>query len=438
MKSTGKSSPNRQSDDTLIYIFLLFLVAAIVAVAVYYFAGGGNSNQQTVDNIDYEEALGARKEEPKPGDISKLLIDNKSRVKTVRRGLNSVNKNLSPKQREEIERELKEDEQLHLIDIAKNVDFSKWTQEEINSFYALLYEQGKTLVRLKAKVSGNKSYQELRKQWLITQRNWEIPPHELKEIDARLKKLIATWYNRFMDNKLFPENGEVRDWEYLRPVLIKGQKVDPDSPANISYFKKVHELVDKDGSKKIVDLRAPVVRVDFQGYDGFLTPEDEKGSSEGSTTLGITLTKDEIMNWGWEAQENGQVLGENRCLFLENNYRPIKIRLKKILFFNREGYDEWINGVSQKDQKTSHNYFDISWDQVVETIAHELAHAVINSLQPNKSQKLNEYGSSYWGERGGGHGELHDNFQKRIEGMMKESSEFQEFETWWKRGKKNG
>jgi hypothetical protein len=209
-----------------------------------------------------------------------------------------------------------------------------------------------------------------------------------------------------MDNELKGEEKKLR--QHIKPILIKGQPASINNPADIDYFKREHILTDKKTRKEsLVDLRQPL-KINFQGYAGFLTPEDEKNSSEGKTTLGVTISSPLIFF--------GE---ENKCEIFNDNQRSIVIKLKKELFLNREGYDELLVKVYKlANGGYGRSYYDISFEEVVETIAHELAHAVVNSIQ-----------SSYEGEKKGGHGKLHDEITERMEEMIRKSSEFSEFET---------
>ncbi|CAG8527376.1 9708_t:CDS:2 [Ambispora gerdemannii] len=117
----------------------------------------------------------------------------------------------------------------------------------------------------------------------------------------------------------------------------------------------------KDGSLSHLDLTQPF-QIKFRGYTGFLKPEDSKKSKEGTETFGLTLSEEKV---------------------------------------------------------TSRTYHDICFEEVVETIAHELAHAVVNSIR-----------TSYEGEEKGGHGRLFHDLMERIEKMMRKTSEFSDFKDW--------
>ena len=125
-------------------------------------------------------------------------------------------------------------------------------------------------------------------------------------------------------------------------------------------------------------------------------------------TLGVTLSSEPIIL----KDEKNQ--NEFKCFF--QNIRSISIKLSKELFFNRLGYNVWVNQLNERENLTT----DISFDQVIETIAHELSHAVVNSIH-------GEYFGEYDGKRG--HGKIHDDFTRRIEKMIKEDIDFLEFKT---------
>ncbi|CAJ0837228.1 3322_t:CDS:2 [Entrophospora sp. SA101] len=59
------------------------------------------------------------------------------------------------------------------------------------------------------------------------------------------------------------------------------------------------------------------------------------------------------------------------------------------------------------------NYSDISWETLTETIAHELAHAIVNTLMYDGKPMLDD----------GGHGPLHDDFTHRMKVMIEKTPE---------------
>jgi hypothetical protein len=137
---------------------------------------------------DYTE-LGNRVVAPDVKETSKLLSDNRSREKTIRRLLNSKNrrKELPPSEKEAIRKEL--DEKISATNkIVGSVDLNTVGSEFLADIYSRLYEQGKTLIELKTRVCDDISYEELKKQLDVTQKKWQIPFAEEQEIRQRMNE----------------------------------------------------------------------------------------------------------------------------------------------------------------------------------------------------------------------------------------------------------
>jgi len=99
--------------------------------------------------------------------------------------LASSNKNFSSSQRREIEKELNNTKS-PISDFLNNNDFlNELDEATLSIVYSQLYEQGKTLTRLKTKIGGGKSYEKLIKEKFI-QDTWEITPAEKAEIQTKL------------------------------------------------------------------------------------------------------------------------------------------------------------------------------------------------------------------------------------------------------------
>jgi len=103
--------------------------------------------------------------------------------------------------------------------------------------------------------------------------------------------------------------------------------------------------------------------------------------------------------------------GSTSCCW---THRRISIKLRPELFYFR--HDSWVNTEPGKPPQIK-----LGWKELIETIAHELAHAVINTiLIDDKVAKLDE----------GGHGALHDKFTDEIEKMIKTSDEYTNFKKY--------
>lgn len=273
--------------------------------------------------------------------------------------------------------------------------------DDLTKIYNLLYEQGKILWDLKEEARDEATYDELKFQLDTEQGNWQIPSTEEQEINEKMNNWITSWYNQFM-------KGQKREW--VKPLHIKGRKIDDPTEEDIAFFKNEPQF----------DIPKSPPPINFRGYTGFLDEQGLKNSAEGKTAVGVTNSK-VFANQGWTESDGS--LDECTYVIKENE---IEIKLKQELFFNRLGHDEWISKVTKKGNSWSWNSLDISFDQAVETIAHELSHAVINSTIVD-----------YKGEEGGGHGILHREKERQIEEMMRNSPEFSEFEAWWNEPRPN-
>jgi hypothetical protein len=195
----------------------------------------------------------------------------------------------------------------------------------------------------------------------------------------------------------------------------------------------------------------------FKGFDRFLTEEDEeeREQKEGKITLGLTssgpddespdylkpcwdgeVIRTAIMTFNVGKKKFPRVIpykfspnSPNPIYVLTTN-RFIDIRLKKEFLFNR-GEEEWDEWIEVNPEKNTFLSTDISWENVLETIAHELAHAVINKMMENYDQWQRATGIPGDGK---GHGELHTAYTQEIEALIKDHPKGKEFEKWWKKG----
>jgi len=157
-----------------------------------------------------------------------------------------------------------------------------------------------------------------------------------------------------------------------------------------------------------------------------LTEKDKDNSGEGKEVFGLTKSEDRMFFYpdGATLDEKGEnpigliPSGFYLVKVFKDNCLKIKIGLEKKLFFNRLGHDEWLVKVKEKGTRS---YFDIHFEDVVDTIAHELAHAIVNTTRKD-----------YQGQEGGGHGRFFYKIMNQIEEMIKNSpdSNFKEFEEW--------
>ncbi|CFW92930.1 protein of unknown function [endosymbiont DhMRE of Dentiscutata heterogama] len=412
MKDTGSNSRknSQQSNDTLIYILLILLLALLIGGLGYWWWQRSHPKNNWV--YDYESALGKSTDTPKVEDLKRLILGNRERWKTVNRFLNDKMKSrkLTDKEKAEIREELK-GVNMKADEILKEQKLSELDPSTIPQFYKHFYEQGKMLVRARTKASVNRTKEELRRQ-LEIQEKWSISEAEGKEINKQMKVWIDKWYNQ-AKKEIMPKYESKGKWPRNRnflPEKIKGKKVSgyPPPDATFNFFLDVNNMNRSGGQELIVLFQKPF-QVNYIGYDGFLTSEDKENTEEGEL-FGITdygkLEGDE-----WNDGTSYRAWGKG------DNIKPIRIRLKKEIFFNRLGHEEWL---TKLDEKGTRFYDDICFEALVDTIAHELAHAIVATFE-----------FRYEGEEEGGHGKLFYDICKEIEEMVRADPKFEEFEKWW-------
>lgn len=437
MKNIDKNSllnkENNQNDNTLLYVLLLIAFAVLVGGLVWWFFQSRNKTPQW--NHDYEAVLGKKKTTPSTAEeVSKLVAENRDRIKTAKRVLAGEIKGrtLTKEQKKEVESELKNVRE-DVIDFFRGKDLKsleKNDPESLANIYSLLYEQGEVSVRLKDKTSVFRSPEELKRHEKL-QSEWSeqgITEEEEVEIKKVMDEWITKWYNQARAELIGLEPGKY-------PLLVDGALMtwkDEKKLAEPIKLKKPYTYDGKNKVEKTTDF-SPPLDVKFKGYYGFLTEEDKKGSSEGTETFGLTKSEGAMLIYtkggklDKETHEPVEPVPKDFFLIklFEDNRREIKIGLEKKMFFNRLGHEEWLSEVKYEGQVTSRIYHNICFEEVLETIVHELAHAIVNTIK-----------FRYEGEEGGGHGEFFYEVMQKIEKMVKASPDFPEFKTWWEKPEK--
>ena len=423
MSNIGKHSKKSSSnDDTLLYVFLFLLVALLAGGLIYW-----KWPTKTKSNYDYSE-LGERKNSPTQKEVSKLFSDNRNRIKSTERILNDKmrTKRLSSKEKEEVRAELDKINKKLYKDLQGHdlKRIKKETPEMLASIYAQLYEDGKTLVRIKERTSTNRPYEVAKKQQEIQEKWEETFASKWEDMETKINDWLIKWHHQARE--LIPKHGKPLTRGFI-PFMINGREANPNSEKDINYFLDVNNNEGKKDWEESVALlsQPPIIR--FNGYGGFVTKKDLENSSEGTETFGLTTCNRPFESgWGLPKTKPPKPASPNRTSILiikeENETRlsrNIVITLSKKLFFNRLGYEEWITDV--KKEKNSRNYYDICFESAVETIVHELAHSIVDAML-----------IKYDGEEGGGHGKLFYDLMEDIDKMVRETPEFKEFEAWWK------
>ncbi|MCE8158983.1 MAG: hypothetical protein I3270_00665 [Candidatus Moeniiplasma glomeromycotorum] len=283
----------------------------------------------------------------------------------------------------------------------------KHDSEQLEATWLKVYQDSCSLTRLGFRLFSN---QEIKQQW-EDQEKWleEKATQEEKEAEGKFKELMDYFYRKFLD-ELSPE--EKTPWN-IWPVKIEGK------PANhVNLKAEINYIINKYNER--LNFQFPTHGwKSFTGYD----VEAGERNKEGSYTMGLTVRGPKDALYLPFAGDGDR----DEFWYFE---KPLvsEIRLKRELLFSRQNryYTEWITGFD-KEKDNWDGSLDISEDCLLNTIAHELAHAVINALQ------------YHYGKDNGGHGDLHDDYTDKIEEMIKASPLYEKFMIWWREPQtKNG
>jgi hypothetical protein len=147
--------------------------------------------------------------------------------------------------------------------------------------------------------------------------------------------------------------------------------------------------------------------INFQGFKGFIDFSSETEMGQCASEIGYEVTE---IN-GKKEQEIYQ--------------GTMSITLNQKLLLGKLGMDKWFYSET--------GYLPVGFDELVETMAHELAHAYQNTIRVNNGEAVKSQCASS-GDKNK-YPELvaeHTQLTKEIKQMIESSSEYQEFKKWWK------
>lgn len=219
-----------------------------------------------------------------------------------------------------------------------------------------------------------------------------------KKVDGKISKFLDVFYWKFLKEGL--KKNERKWWEENNPP-IRPKKVDGRTTTKETLTSDIEKC------KKIFP-KAKEAEISWKKFGGWLT-EEEKGEKEKDNTvlMGLCVTK---KNTGMQWKKSWGK--ESICYWTVGE---ISIKLKPELFYFR--HNSWVT-IDKNPMEPQQ--LKVGWKELIETIAHELAHAVINTiLIDEKVAKLVE-----------GHGGLHDNFTEKIKGMIERSDEYTDFKNY--------
>lgn len=419
MKNTKKNS--QISNNTWWYIILLLILVASVGGFCYYWfvhkpkveikeelAFINDTSKVKRDSSDYTSAniiSKAKRNIRKKAKCQEKLAKSKLSTKKKQAFQEVLDNIITP--------EMEENELMNIDD----------HEEKIRIINQILDEDSK-LDRLEEKIDPEriklvtKLFKEEQPTWLKNDF-----PQEKNEIIKKIDDTFKRFYYQFLD-EIVSKDKEEREAMWVDPIMVKSElTTDTNRQQHIAYIKsrkfKIH-----DENNELHEYPQPL-KDGFLGFTDVLSKKEEKDQAEKEgTLLGLTISeKDKYPIISLSKDYHDPEEKDKFTNFYCYPYPlPIRIKLKKEFFFGRKGedYDEWIDSIEKKENgQTWWTPVDISFEMLIETIAHELAHAVIETSRFK------------YAENNGGHGPLHNDYTTRIRKMIENSSEYKEFQRWW-------
>lgn len=402
------SEKNLRKNNFLFYLIIFSLTLLLTFGGIYfYYTAEDRKLEQQITLI--KEANAQYKQTSNNSIVSineRNIQDKEYLTKKLRKDAN-----LKPNTRKKLKELLKEIGQ----DISPNIDqetLEKKTEEERKEIIRKVSTTQLKINKFKSaiiKMGGEKfdeiNYLKKQNEWLKKFYPESEQSKEDKEVTAELKRSIKHFYEKFMEEKSLSPSPIVQ--------LVKnenGEYYPPDGPKPEVVQEEINKL----------KIRRPGINPDekmvpnFLGFQGWITEENRE---KGTITAGLTT------------HFNGMTLpfNQDEPRFDIELSRDIKITLHKGFPFSRKGkeYNLWL---SKTDEEFSNIW--LGWKHLIETIAHELAHAVINTtkIYYREAKKVEEDGKV---REEGGHGILHREYTKELHEMIKKDPEYKRLKDFW-------
>jgi len=402
MKNTGNRS--RKSNLLTYLLFFLLLSSLIIGGIYWYYTEEDRKLAHTLawikdENIEYKEL----ENNSIVASIERSIQEKKYIVKKL-----NNNVNLSQKSKIKFKKLLEEIDQEEI----DQETLENKTKEERKEIIRKVLITKRKLDRLKWAIKESEKDDTETNKYIKEQEEWlkkfypfgwrKEPPlskseqtEEDKEIRLKLNDFIKTFFKKFIIEKNLSEPN------YIQLVReAEGKKQLPPEPS-LEKIKQETQKLKNRFPKVDVDKK---MRVKFNGFQGW---HGENDGEEGGIAAGLTL------------YNKSEKLTEDKR-FNSCEIRYISITLHKNFPFSRKG-KEYYRWITKNDQGIGDVL--IGWDNLIETIAHELAHAVINfsrvHYRTNKKIKM------------GGHGILHSKYTRELHLMIKNNPKYRELKEFW-------
>ena len=256
---------------------------------------------------------------------------------------------------------------------------------------------------------------------------------ELAELEKVRNQLIGRWNEILGEFKKWDDEDKKQNkslWERQTNGRWKmlTESLDKDPAVNARFDKFIRSFYQKFAEKKGIKIHEP--RIDFRGFGHFYISEEDLIS--GRSEMGRTHSPEK------EGVTLSGYAGEPKKI---SNYIMV-IDLNQVYLLNNGKIDMDKFYVGDPTIKGS-KILPIGFDELTETIAHEIAHALQNVMNID-NYKINKTGHVVCsqcessGERDANENLLypewaaeHTKLTTEIKQMIESSSEYQEFKKWW-------
>lgn len=405
------SEKNSRKSNFLFYLtfFALIFLLTFGGVYLYYTA----EDRKLAQQITLIKEAKAQYKEISNNDIVSINERNIQEKEDIVKKLKH-NVNLKPKTRRKIKELLKELAQ----DINPDIDqetLEKKSKEERKEIIRkvlttkLKFSKFKSVVK---EVTGEKfdeiNYLKEQNKWLENFFPESGQSEEDEEVTAKLNEFLKHFYGKFIREKNLPFP------KIVQLVKDKTGKYYPfDEPSSAEIEQEINALKLRHTNDFNKEMRP-----NFVGFKGWLSDANRE---KGTTTAGLTTTYNLVT----------LTIADVEPRFEIKISHDIKIELHKAFPFSRKGkeYNLWL----VETDKGTNNIF-VGWNSLIETIAHELAHAVINSTKVyyRAAKKKEEDGEI---REEGGHGILHRTYTQELYKMIKEDAKYRELKDFWFKNK---
>ncbi|RHZ37702.1 hypothetical protein [endosymbiont GvMRE of Glomus versiforme] len=220
--------------------------------------------------------------------------------------------------------------------------------------------------------------------------------------------------NKNQENSFWEKQKEGK-WKTLTSPLSQ----DPEIFSNFDDF--ITTFYWKFREHKGVEKGTYNPEIDFQGFAGFEDFEEE--IEMGHCDLHIDIISQQTPDG--KKVENSEVYEGKMSIKLNQKY-----------LLDRLGMDKFISNYQENEKGTSWSTLPVGFNKLIETIAHELAHAYQNTIRIDNGETVKSQCESSGDKKQ--YPRLvaeHTQLTKEIENMIANSTEYQEFKSWWDEGK---